>query len=143
MKPTQHLLHNCLYFTANSLSRVISRMADEEFMPAGLSPSHAFLLMVVFDTPGITQRELAGQLQLAPSTITRFIDNLAYRGLLLREIDGKNSRITCTLAGYNLQPQLQAAWKNLYNRYSRVLGIDKGHSLTSLLDETSKNLQNG
>jgi DNA-binding MarR family transcriptional regulator len=89
-KKSNTILHNCLYFTANSLARVITRMADEEFRRTGLSPSHAFLMMLVNDTPGIAQKELAESLQLAPSTVTRFIDSLVHKGYLTREVEGKN-----------------------------------------------------
>ena len=78
MTKSKSILHNCLYFTANSLSRVITRMADDEFRRTGLSPSHAFLMMLVNDNPGIGQKELCEQLHLAPSTVTRFIDALVY-----------------------------------------------------------------
>ncbi|MEE8416834.1 MAG: MarR family transcriptional regulator [Desulfobacterales bacterium] len=74
MTECKSILHNCLYFTSNSLSRVITRMAEEEFRRTGLSPSHAFLMMLVNDNPGIGQKELCEQLHLAPSTVTRFID---------------------------------------------------------------------
>ena len=65
-KKAEKYLHNCLYFTANSLARQISRLADEEFRLTGLSPSHAFLLMLVNEKPGITQKELGLALNLAP-----------------------------------------------------------------------------
>ena len=62
MDKENSLLHHCLYFTANALSRVIARMAEEEFKTTGLSPSHAFLMMVVNDNLGIGQKELGEQL---------------------------------------------------------------------------------
>jgi len=38
-------------------------MAAEEFDPTGLSPSHAFLMMLVNDNPGAGQKELCEQLR--------------------------------------------------------------------------------
>ena len=46
MDKEKSFLHQCLYFTANALSRIIARMAEEEFKTTGFSPSHAFLMMV-------------------------------------------------------------------------------------------------
>lgn len=91
MTKAKSILHHCLYFTANSLARVITRLAEEEFRRTGLSPSHAFVMMLVNDHPGIGQKELCAQLHLAPSTVTRFIDALVQRGYLTRHADGKAS----------------------------------------------------
>jgi DNA-binding MarR family transcriptional regulator len=127
------LLNNCLYFTANSLARVITRLAEEEFRPTGLSPSHAFLMMLVNDQPGIGQKELADHLHLAPSTVTRFIDSLVHQGYLTRRSEGKTSKISSTPAGEDLREPIAEAWKSLYERYSRVLGRQEGTELTSLI----------
>ena len=141
MDQEKSLLHHCLYFTANALSRVIARMAEEEFKITGLSPPHAFLMMVVNDNPGIGQKELGGQLHLAPSTVTRFIDSLVYRGYLNRKSKGKVSKIYSTNKGKQLKNPIDAAWKSLYHRYSRVLGMKEGDQLTQLIDEASQKLE--
>ena len=124
MTPYKSILHNCLYFTANSLARVITRMAEEEFRRTGLSPSHAFLMMLVNDNPGIGQKELCEQLHLAPSTVTRFIDSLVHRGYLARKSDGKVSRVYATEADVILRPEV-------VERVSRLAepGMARGQTL--------------
>ena len=131
---SKKLLHDCLYFTANSLARVITRMAEEEFRKTGLSPSHAFLVMLVNDHPGIAQKELADNLQLAPSTVTRFIDSLVYKGYLTRKAEGKASKIYPTAESKNLQPTIEDAWSNLHMRYAKVLGLREGDALNAMID---------
>jgi len=140
MKSSKSLLHHCLYFTANSLSRVITRMAEEEFRITGLSPSHAFLMMLVNDQPGIGQKELCEHLHLAPSTVTRFVDGLVHRGLLVRETEGKVVKIYATAKGKDLQEPIAKAWKRLYMRYSDILGMEEGNELTRLIDEACEKL---
>ena len=140
MTKSQSILHNCLYFTANSLARVITRMAEEEFRLTGLSPSHAFLMMLVNDNPGIGQKELCEQLHLAPSTVTRFIDTLTYKGFLIRQTDGKATRVFATKEGAKLRKPIEEAWKNLHQRYARVLGLDEGDRLTAMIDDASSRL---
>ena len=141
MHKEKSLFHNCLYFTANSLSRVITRMAEEEFKITGLSPSHAFLMMTVNDNPGIGQKELCEHLHLAPSTVTRFIDTLVYKGYLIRKTEGKASKIYSTDKGEHLKEPINAAWKSLYHRYSRILGMKEGEKLTRLIDEAGQKLE--
>lgn len=142
MKTGIPLLHNCLYFTANSLSRIITRMAEEEFRKTGLSPSHAFLMMLVADSPGIGQKELCEQLHLAPSTVTRFIDALVYKGFLIRQSEGKASNVYATKEGEKLRKPIDEAWKRLHQRYAKVLGLKEGDELTAMIDAASKKLSN-
>jgi DNA-binding MarR family transcriptional regulator len=141
MMKSKSILHNCLYFTANSLARAITRMAEEEFRRTGLSPSHAFLMMLVNDTPGIGQKELCEQLHLAPSTVTRFIDSLVHKGYLTRQSEGKASKIYATQEGRKLHQSITAAWKNLHQRYALVLGRKKGDDLTVTIDIASHKLK--
>ena len=137
MKDDTSILHNCLYFTANSLSRVITKMAEQEFMGTGLSPSHAFLIMLVNEHPGILQKVLCEKLNLAPSTVTRFVDTLVYRGFLTRQTQGKSTMVFPTEAGEALQDAIHKAWKSLYVRYSDVLGLEQGNDLTARVDQAS------
>ena len=74
-------------------------MADEEFRITGLSPTYAFLLSILNEGDGITQKEIGEVLDVTPSTITRFIDKLENSGHLERRIEGKNSFIYSTEKG--------------------------------------------
>jgi DNA-binding MarR family transcriptional regulator len=143
MADTKSILNNCLYFTANSLARAITRMAEEEFRLTGLSPSSAFLMMLVNDQPGISQKELCEHLHLAPSTVTRFIDALVYKGYLTRRTEGKTSKVYSTQAGQQLSQPIEQAWKRLHQRYASVLGPKKGDALTAAIDAASDKLSGG
>jgi DNA-binding MarR family transcriptional regulator len=134
------LFHNCLYFTTSSLARAMTRIAEEEFRITGMSPSYAFLQMLVNDSPGINQTELARQLNLTPSTVTRLIDKLEHRGYVERRTEGKNSEIHPTAAGRQLQDKIETAWHNLFQRYSAVLGEEEAEQLTQMIDQASQKL---
>ena len=141
MSDTQKLLHHCLYFSANSLARIITRLAEDEFKRTGLSPSHAFLLMLANESPGIGPKQLSEHLHLAPSTVTRFIDALVFKGLLRRESEGKTIKIFATTEGRNLQEPIRAAWKRLHERYAAVLGLEAGDDLALRIDQANRMLE--
>ena len=64
-------------------------MAEEEFKPTGVAPSYGFVLMSVNQQPGITAGEIAGVMQLQPSTVTRLVDKLEEGRYLRRQSEGK------------------------------------------------------
>jgi DNA-binding MarR family transcriptional regulator len=141
MPNKQPILCNCLYYTANSLARIITRIAEEEFSITGISPSHAFLMLLVNASPGIGPTELANELHLAPSTVTRLIDKLAGKGLLERRADGKTIGIYPTEKGNQAQETIYQAWHSLFERYSAILGEAYSQELTQMIDEASQKLE--
>lgn len=111
-----------LYFSSNALNRLLGNMADEAFRELGLSSSYAFLLMIVNDRPGIQPMELSMKMQLTPSTITRLVEKMEYRGYVDRRSVGRSTHIELTETGEEIYPKLEAAWKNLQERYISILG---------------------
>jgi len=135
-----NLLECCLFFTANALARTITRMGEESFASVGMTPSYAFLLTLTFEQPGITQKELASRLQLAPSTVSRFAEALERKGLVTREVRGRETCVFPTETGLGLRPAIGKAWRDLYERYSSVLGREEGEQLTRLTAEANRKL---
>jgi DNA-binding MarR family transcriptional regulator len=138
---TKAILRDCLYFTANALARTISRMAEEEFCTTGLSPSHAFLLMLVVETPGTGQKVLGESLQLAPSTVTRLVDTLVRRDLVTRKSSGRAAAVFPTQKGKELMSAIEQAWWRLHRRYSCKLGEAAGEELTRTIDQAQGQLE--
>jgi DNA-binding MarR family transcriptional regulator len=134
-------LECCLFFSANSLARIITRMGEEEFARVGMTPSYAFLLTLAVDRPGISQKELAAQLHMAPSTVSRFVDALVAKGLIAKETEGRNTYIHPTEPGLALQPSIEKAWRGLHDRYSAILGREEGDLLAELTSAACRKLQ--
>jgi len=140
MGQDESFLRNCLYFTANSLARGMTRLAEAEFARTGISPSHAFLMMFVNERPGSIQKDLSVELNLAPSTVTRFVDTLVRKGLLRRTLEGRNALIYPTEEGARLQAELLGAWERLFQRYTQILGEEGSQSLTQAADQAARAL---
>ena len=109
----------------------MTRMADEAFASTGLSPSHAFVLMSVNESPGIQPKELSAQMQLTPSTVTRLVEKLEGKGLVERQSSGKSTQVLPTAKSQTMQVELKACWKALYERYAEVLGADAAKEFTA------------
>ncbi len=125
----------CLYYSANALARVMTRMAEEEFASTGLAPSHAFVLMTVNFQPGIQPKDLSNHMQLTPSTVTRLVEKLEFRGYLERSISGRITMIHPTAKSLELNDKIKESWRNLYNRYSNLVGENEGKELTQKIND--------
>ena len=141
MSDVNESLSDCLYFSSNKLARVVGKMAEEEFKITGLSPTYAFLISIVTENSGINQKEIGRKLHMTPSTITRFIDKLESKGLLIRKNDGKNAFIYLTENGSRLQLDINKAWSNLHKRYSEILGVDEVKELTQVVNKIAVKLE--
>ncbi len=137
-----NIMCNCLYFTSNKLNRTINKIAEEEFLKTGLSPSHALTLMNIINQPGLSQKEISRDMNIKPSTTTRFIDKLESRGLVERKVEGKVSYLYPTQKGIELKTHITQSWGNLYKRYSKILGEKEGIKLTAAINQAAERLEN-
>jgi len=122
VKTSQSKYCKCLYFSANALARKVEKLADESWKKVGLSPSHAYLLMLVLDEPGIHPTALCEQLQLQPSTITRLIEKLEVKGMVVRTSKGKATSVFPTQKGKSMYKALKECLMTFYETYSQILG---------------------
>lgn len=118
------MFERCLYFNTQNLARTVNRIWTEEFKQYDLSPAHAYLLRLVLAEPGLLQRDIAEQLGLSKSTVTRFIDSLEERSFLSRKMsttDGRESSIYPARRAISIQKQLEASGNKLYKRMVSAL----------------------
>lgn len=134
-------LKTCLFFNANRLSRIITKLAEEEFAPTGLSPMYGYLLRLAIGTPGIMQKELSDLLYITPSTLTRFVDKLEAKQLVRRQVDGKTVRVFVTEKGLQLEERIRKASKSIEQRYVEILGEKLSSQLSRDLETTSEQLE--
>ena len=140
MKTSESKYCKCLYFTTNALARKVEKLALQAWKPVNLSPSHAYLLMMVIEQPGIQPGNLAEELQLTPSTISRLVEKLEERKLLVRIIDGKTTNVYPTTTGKSMLPKLKECLAEFYSNYSRVLGKQKSNDMVKAMAELADQL---
>ncbi|MDF2939131.1 MAG: transcriptional regulator [Paenibacillaceae bacterium] len=137
----ESFLQNCLFFTSNRLGRAMTKIAEEEFAPTGLTPMYGYVIRLANGSPGISQKEIAEKLSITPSTLTRFIDKLEAKRLVERKVSGKTVQIYPTPAGLALEETIRQASANLKKRYEAVLGKEAAAELNGEILLTSTRLE--
>lgn len=135
-------LDDCLFFSSCKLARVLGKTAEDEFKVTGLSPSHAFLLHIVNIRSGIQQKQIGELLHMTPSTITRFIEKLENKGLVLRKSEGKNVYIFKTEKGLLLQPDIEKAWERVHDIYTDILTFEEREQFIVTVNKIIDKLEN-
>jgi len=130
MDTDDNFLESCLFFNTNALSRYLLKLAGKEFKYLNISPAHASLMLLVYDSPGINPKRLSQLLHLTPSTITRFIDSLEKKGFVIRKSQGKAAFISPGKKGLEQKKSIADAYKKLYLKYTEILGSDTANQLS-------------
>lgn len=130
-----------MYFSSNALARKIEKLAQDSWKEVDLSPSHAYLLMLAIEQPGIQPSALVEQLLLTPSTITRLIEKLEEKKLVVRTTEGKTTNVYPTPKGKQLQPQLDKCRDKFYQSYSTILGKDNSARLVQSMNRVTDKLK--
>lgn len=140
MKTSESKYSKCLYFTANALARKIDKLAQESWSKIDLSPSHAYLLMLAIEEPGIQPTAIAEHLQLRRSTITRLLEKLEDKKLLIRTTEGKTTNVYPTPKGKELLPKMKECVNEFYSCYASILGKDESARLVQNIGKVADKL---
>lgn len=132
----ESILSICLYFTSNRFARYMTKIAEEAFAETNLSPNYIYLLIIVYQNPGITQKEICDKISIAPSTSTRFIDKLEKLDLVYRRLEWKNTHIHLTKKGVEFCEKVDKCFDKLDKRYKSILGKEKSYELAGHLYES-------
>jgi DNA-binding MarR family transcriptional regulator len=139
------MFERCLYFNINALSRAINRIWDQAFAEFQLSPSHAYLLRLVLASPGLSPKQLSGELKLEKSTVTRFLHVLEQKGLIKRKqgtgSDGREQGIYPGAKAIKIAARLEAKSDALYTKMSSLLGKRELVSLVAQLRQLETRLK--
>jgi MarR family transcriptional regulator, organic hydroperoxide resistance regulator len=135
MKTSESRYCSCIYFSSAAFARKIEKIAVESWKPVGLAPSHGYLLMCVIDEPGIQPGCLADQLQLQPSTITRLIEKLEEKKLVVRTTEGKLTNVYPTPKSKEMYGKLKECTRNFHDACTGMLGKEETCRLVSIMNK--------
>ncbi|MBS1917359.1 MAG: winged helix-turn-helix transcriptional regulator [Bacteroidetes bacterium] len=132
--------NKCIYFVSNALARKIEKIAQQSWDRVNLAPSHGYLLMLVLEAPGIQPTVLSEELHLTPSTITRLIEKLEQKKLLVRIYEGKTTNVYPTPKAKELLPKLKECVDDFYASYSSALGKEESTKLIQSMNRIADKL---
>lgn len=130
----------CIYFASGALARKIEKLAIEHWKQVDLPPSHAYLLMLTLEEPGIQPTSLSKQLRLTPSTITRLIEKLEEKKLVVRTAEGKITNVYPTPKAKELHPALLRCSEQFSASYCHVLGQEESEMLAKSMMRMAEKL---
>ena len=127
----------CTNLKLRQLARRVARLYDEDQRCLGLKGTQYSLLSYVVKLGPIRPGELAGQMGLDPSTLTRNLASLVSGGWVTIEpgVDARSRSVVATDAGHELRTQAQRAWKRSQLALNARLGDERVMRLHELLDE--------
>ncbi len=140
-KNIQESLDSCLFFTVKKLDRALNKLAEESFQKVGMTPTYAFILLILEEEDGRLQKDIAQILYIAPSTLTRLVEKLVYKGYVTTLTEGRTRKVYLTVNGRELLPDIREAWDNLHARYKAILGDDYADDLASIININSEKLR--
>ncbi|ULQ56410.1 MarR family winged helix-turn-helix transcriptional regulator [Flavihumibacter rivuli] len=140
MKTSESKYCQCMYFASSALARKMEKLALESWKKVGLSPSHGYLLMLVIEEPGIQPGTLADELQLSPSTVTRLIEKLEERKLVVRTTEGKITNVFPTSAGKDIRSALKECAEHFHHTYASILGAEESARLVQNINRITDKL---
>lgn len=95
---------------------------------------------MVLDEPGAQPGLLAAHLQLQPSTITRLIEKLEEKKLVIRTTEGKTTNVYPTPKGKELYPKMKTIVEEFGKQCDAVFGKEQCMAITNKIASVADKL---
>lgn len=135
----------CTNLKLRQLGRMVTRHYDRYLAEVGLKNTQYALLSHVVKLGPIRPSDLARQMQMDASTLTRNLQPMAAQGWLKigKGEDARSRLIVATNEGQKMRAKGQRAWKEAQFALNRLLGIELVFALHELLDSSIATLDQG
>lgn len=137
------IAEECLCFRARRVSRVLTRLYDEELRPLGLQATQLTVLAAIAnmeDVDGAAMSRMAAVLAMDLTTLSRNLRPLGKGGLVRIERATNDRRVRVarlTPAGRELLVRAAPAWRAVQDRVVAALGPELAEVLRRSFDEAS------
>ena len=111
-----HAFEEDLNYQFIQLLKKHRQRAEEDLSKLGLHVSQELVLFVLYQEDGLSQTELAARLSVELPTLTKTVQRMERVGLLVRQVDGKDTRISrvyLTAEGRALYAPALKVWQDL------------------------------
>jgi len=96
--------------------------------------------MLAIERPGIQPSELVKHLLLTPSTITRLMEKLETRKLIVRTTEGKLTNVYPTPKAKAMLPELKECLQEFHQAYTSLLGREESSRLVGHINKLADKL---
>ena len=140
-------LKNSLGFAVNRSAYLIRCLIKKELKQRGynITPEELILLCCLWENDGLTQNELANYTIKEPSTLTRLLDGMVKKGLVIRKVDRLDKRrvlAKLTNRGKDLKEPMTVIMNHLKNQSFAGIENDEVMDTFSTLTTVQNNIQN-
>ena len=132
----------CTNIKLRQLMRRVSQLYDAEVGKTGLKGTQYSLLSYVCKLGPIRPVDLAREMKITPSTLSRNLQPMVAAGWLTLDPgeDGRSRLVSATEAGRDKRVEAQRRWRVAQEELNAVLGMQRVAALHALLDECSERL---
>jgi len=129
----------CACANLRRAARVITRLYDAALRPSGLGVAQFTLLQALTIAPGMSQKQLAGLLEIDSTTLTRTLAPLRHEGWLRSTAgdDRRELRLALTAAGKRAYTRALPYWERAQDEFIQALGAESWNRLMELSVQTA------
>ena len=133
----------CTNFKLRQLMRRVAQVYDAEVGKTGLKGTQYSLLSCVVKLGPLRAVDLAAEMKITASTLSRNLQPLVTAGWIVIGPggDARSRLIAATEAGRDKRAEAQKRWRVAQEAVNKALGIDRVIALHALIDEAMAQLQ--
>lgn len=126
----------CTASHVRSISRIVTRIYDDALRPHGLRVTQLNILAAVAREPNRSPGELAEELSIDKSTLSRSLDRMLRNKWIAAEAseDERSYGVTLAPAGAKLLEKAGPAWQAAQRKISKLIGAGSVSSLQKVAD---------